>query len=589
MAESLHSDSQSPLPFSDVSSSLHPEEQIALRTLPENEIASWTLAQVEVLQKRIHNLHRVHNAALPIHRLPNELLMRIFVYAFDSREDVWAAYVCSHWHAVLFATLEFWANALSNARLLRLHPLSSDDSFLRMALARSEPLPIKLDIADAAPSAMDVLAPHHRRIVGFTMDLEGPGYKQWDNDDLRLPTTLRCMQNLRSLTLLGSSDTRPLTWGEGDTLPALRRLEIASRFLSSSLVASPLTSLCILLDSDMNWTRFAEILSKCAALCDLSLVTRRLFLFGRIVHLLLHDDHPGQTVHLPKLRKITVDDIVMLGETLKLLRSPPPIAIVIETHRRDDMASLKDAIPLEFPGFYSPPFIDHISIVEDNPPDSDRCTVSGNVNGQTRFQAKMYRHNAHDILGLISPFTQNPELRTLTIGMGSHVYWGDSRYEPPKDAMSTWLLCLCILSFTRLELLRASSHEVKIAFANCFLERWVRRGQGGQEDGGAVVQVPPNLALAWELPSEPAEAAGDLSDLKKILWDAMQEGGNVRIHRLEIYGLPDSKNPPLQDGLDEISTGVEGETVSSLLSDIREMVDELVVLDSGIEPSIPTR
>ncbi|KAI0806714.1 hypothetical protein C8Q74DRAFT_1223980 [Fomes fomentarius] len=65
-------------------------------------------------------MHRLHNAALTIHRLPNELLMRIFVYAFDSREDVWAAYVCSRWHAVLFATPEFWANALSNARSLRL-------------------------------------------------------------------------------------------------------------------------------------------------------------------------------------------------------------------------------------------------------------------------------------------------------------------------------------------------------------------------------------------------------------------------------------------------------------------------------------
>ncbi len=103
--------------------------------------------------------------------------------------------------------------------------------------------------------------------------------------------------------------------------------------------------------------------------------------------------------------------------------------------------------------------------------------------------------------------------------------------------------------------------------------------------------APPDLALAWELPGEPAEAAGELSDLKKILWDAMDmdEGGKVRIHRLEIYGLPDSKKPPLQDGLDEISTVVEGETVSSLLSDIREMVDELVFVDSVIEPSIPLR
>ncbi|KAI0806715.1 hypothetical protein C8Q74DRAFT_9871 [Fomes fomentarius] len=290
------------------------------------------------------------------------------------------------------------------------------------------------------------------------------------------------------------------------------------------------------------------------------------------------------------MRKITVDDIVILRETLKLLRYPHPIAIVLETRRRDDMASLKHAIPLEFPGFYSPPFIDHISIVEDNPPDSDRCTVSGNVKGQTRFQAKMYRHNADDILGLISPFTQNPELCTVTVGMGSYIYRVDSRYQP-EAGMSTWLLCLWILAFTRLELLRASSREVKIGFAHCFLERWAADGRSPicQQDGGAVL-VPPNLALAWELPSEPAEAAGELSDLKKTLWDAMEEGGKVRIHRLEIYGLvPDSKKPPLQDGLDEISTGVEGETVSSLLRDLREMVDELVIFDSGLVPSIPLR
>ncbi|KAI0806696.1 hypothetical protein C8Q74DRAFT_8424 [Fomes fomentarius] len=163
------SDSRFPLPFPDVSASLPPEEQTVLRTLPENEITSWALAQVEVLQKHISNLRRLHNAALPIHRLPNELLMRIFVYAFDRREDVRAAYVCSRWHAVLFATYEFWANA----RSLRLHELFSDrdKSFLRMALARSGSLPIKLYIAEATPSALDVLAPYHRRIVDFTMGL----------------------------------------------------------------------------------------------------------------------------------------------------------------------------------------------------------------------------------------------------------------------------------------------------------------------------------------------------------------------------------------------------------------------------------
>ncbi len=59
---------------------------------------------------------------------------------------------------------------------------------------------------------------------------------------------------------------------------------------------------------------------------------------------------------------------------------------------------------------------------------------------------------------------------------------------------------------------------------------------------------------------------------------------------MEIYGLPDAKKPPLQDVRDEISTGVvEGETVSSLLRDLREMVDELVVFDSSIVVSITLR
>ncbi|KAI0806695.1 hypothetical protein C8Q74DRAFT_8425 [Fomes fomentarius] len=273
-----------------------------------------------------------------------------------------------------------------------------------------------------------------------------------------------------------------------------------------------------------------------------------------------------------------------------LLRSPPPIAIVLETPRRQ--VGLNYAIPPDFPGFHSPPFIDRLSIVEDNPPHRNRCTLSGDVRGQRRFQARMYMDSVYDIEGSVSAFERNPELSTLTVGKSSSLYSVHS-----WNQRNAWLFFLTrsLWDLTRLELLRSSSLQVKVGFASWFLECYKpARGGGpdGQQDDGEVVLAPRKpLALAWELPGELAEAAGELSGLKKILSGTTEEGAKVWVHRLEIYGLPDAKKPPLQDGLGEISAGVvEGETaLSSLLRDLREMVDELVVFDSSIVVSIPLR
>lgn len=225
--------------------------------------------------------------------------------------------------------------------------------------------------------------------------------------------------------------------------------------------------------------------------------------------------HPGEIVDLPKLNKVIVENVVILWDTLMLLRSPPPIAIVLETPQHQ--VGLNHAISPDFPGFHSPPFIDRLSIVEDNPPHLNRCTISGDVSSQRRFQARMYMDSVYDISESISALKQDPELATLTVGMGCSLYSVHS-----SNQRNAWLFLLASLwDLTRLELLRSSSLEVKVGFVSWFLRcyKLARGGPDGEQDDGDVVLAPRKpLALAWELPiaSELAEAVGELSGLKRI-------------------------------------------------------------------------
>ncbi|KAK7018378.1 F-box domain-containing protein [Favolaschia claudopus] len=122
----------------------------------DSQIA-WHYAQIVVLKAR-------RNAIVPIHRLPNELMTRIFtIFATESDSDMlfnleWTQImrVCHHWHAVALAAQHLWAYIEVEGTGSRFFP--------QLRRSGAAPLTIKLNLSEYTEHYVQYIMGHSVRI-----------------------------------------------------------------------------------------------------------------------------------------------------------------------------------------------------------------------------------------------------------------------------------------------------------------------------------------------------------------------------------------------------------------------------------------
>ncbi|PIL33072.1 hypothetical protein GSI_04521 [Ganoderma sinense ZZ0214-1] len=118
-----------------------------------SDMRAWSMAKAGEHYKYTLAFRAIQNILAPIHRLPPEILSRIFVEAWENRRSFRLTHVCRLWRSILLNTSEFWAVAISKDQF-RLSP--SDDSnwedsnaedYFGAAYLRSAPRDISLNLS----------------------------------------------------------------------------------------------------------------------------------------------------------------------------------------------------------------------------------------------------------------------------------------------------------------------------------------------------------------------------------------------------------------------------------------------------------
>ena len=99
-------------PFPEYSRVLPQEDRAHLHGLSHSELLSWTASRAEAYNHMKHALLIIHNGAVPMHRLPTEILSNVFARCWYNRGSFRIAHVCRRWRAVVLSTPHFWRDVL---------------------------------------------------------------------------------------------------------------------------------------------------------------------------------------------------------------------------------------------------------------------------------------------------------------------------------------------------------------------------------------------------------------------------------------------------------------------------------------------
>ena len=81
------------------------------------DIQAWTIAKADEYRQFALALLAIHNLAAPIHRLPTEVLERIFSHCWQRWNSLRLPHVCRLWRSILLGRAAFWANAVAKCVL----------------------------------------------------------------------------------------------------------------------------------------------------------------------------------------------------------------------------------------------------------------------------------------------------------------------------------------------------------------------------------------------------------------------------------------------------------------------------------------
>ena len=227
------------LPFPDFASSLTTTDRASLAGLSFPEVRAWVVSKADEYQAFVYALLALHNSIAPIHRLPFEILSKIFERCWQDRKSLRIAHVCRRWRSILLQTTSFWFKALARDRLEQDSPTIRN--LLGFALAHSAPRDVKLSLAGFTIHCKPVLAPHLERIVSLNVTILKPHHL----DNLWTCLNYPGMPELRTLVvnldeiLDGYEDTwYRLRSLQPSALPRLNRLSIPGDLLTLAILPS---------------------------------------------------------------------------------------------------------------------------------------------------------------------------------------------------------------------------------------------------------------------------------------------------------------------------------------------------------------
>ena len=143
-----------------------------------SEIRDWSISQADKYRKIMLAHLSIHNAFVPIHTLPNEVLSMILAYCWHDRKSLYVTHVCRRWRAVALKTPDLWADAASQD----VFKFDSRDVFppeygvvveyISAVVARSAPRSLILRFDHFPENTFNgIFKVHETRVVSFCVDL----------------------------------------------------------------------------------------------------------------------------------------------------------------------------------------------------------------------------------------------------------------------------------------------------------------------------------------------------------------------------------------------------------------------------------
>ncbi|PIL33076.1 hypothetical protein GSI_04525 [Ganoderma sinense ZZ0214-1] len=228
------------LPFANVLSTalslVPPTDQTGVGELSISDMRAWSEAKSDEYHRYSLAFNAIRNVLAPVHRLPPDILSRIFVEAWQDRKSLRLTHVCRLWRTLLLDTSEFWAVAISGDQF-RLPTTddseeSSDEDYLGSACLHSSARNISLRLSSISPRIHYQLTQNAYRITSMHIYT----YTR-DQLDLLWKLLYAGMPRLESLVVQVSNSVaawtgpRPLSTEE---LPLLTRLTLPARLFMIS-------------------------------------------------------------------------------------------------------------------------------------------------------------------------------------------------------------------------------------------------------------------------------------------------------------------------------------------------------------------
>ncbi|KAI1785632.1 hypothetical protein LXA43DRAFT_899381 [Ganoderma leucocontextum] len=227
-------------PFSDLASSLPITDRASLVGLDDNDVRVWSAAKADEYRRFALALLSIHNAVAPIHRLPFEILSKIFEGSWTDRKSFRIGHVCRRWRSVLLGTTRFWADAVANEQF---SPSHRAVGYLGVTLERSAPRNVELSFSRFWGAFSRSIASHTGRTVSLAVTVA---------DGSQLVALWSClssgMPQLQTLTITFDLDADPdhRSWTSNPrieplsagTLPRLTRVTAPAVLLPSLTVPS---------------------------------------------------------------------------------------------------------------------------------------------------------------------------------------------------------------------------------------------------------------------------------------------------------------------------------------------------------------
>ncbi|KAI1791597.1 hypothetical protein LXA43DRAFT_1140163 [Ganoderma leucocontextum] len=163
-------------------SSLPAVDRTGLSGLSIPGMRAWSAAKADEYHRCILALRAIQNIIAPVHRLPPEILSRIFVEAWKDRKSLRLTHVCRLWRSLLLDISQFWAVAIAGDEF-RLSKgdkeVSYAEEYLSAACLRSAPRNISLRLSSISPSGHAQLIQHADRITSMQISCRTRDRLEW--------------------------------------------------------------------------------------------------------------------------------------------------------------------------------------------------------------------------------------------------------------------------------------------------------------------------------------------------------------------------------------------------------------------------